>query len=230
VAECCRTIRTNLTFMTADMPMRSMLVTSPQPQEGKTTATLSLAISLAQSGKRILVIDTDLRRPRVHRAFGLPGTTGVTTVLVGASSLKDAVAATEVPGLSVLASGPIPPNPAELLHTSQFQRLLQDAMDAFDFVILDTPPLTAVTDAAIIATQVGGVLVVVHGARTTREVLRSSLRHLRDVGARLIGGVLNNVDPASRGYGAYYYYHNAGYYTANPREDDARPEAPAAEA
>jgi succinoglycan biosynthesis transport protein ExoP len=229
VAECCRTIRTNLTFMTADMPMRSMLVTSPQPQEGKTTVTLSLAISLAQSGKRILVIDTDLRRPRVHRAFGLPSSVGVTSVLVGASSLKDAVLTTDVPGLSVLTSGPVPPNPAELLHTSQFQRLLQDAMDAFDFVILDTPPLTAVTDAAIIATQVGGVLVVLHGARTTREVLRSSLRQLRDVGARLIGGVLNNVDPSTRGYGAYYY-HSAGYYAAHPDEDEAQAETPAAEA
>jgi Mrp family chromosome partitioning ATPase len=107
---------------------------------------------------------------------------------------------------------------------------LQDAVDAFDFVILDTPPLTAVTDAAIIATQVGGVLVVVHGERTTREVLRSSLRQLRDVGARLIGGVLNNVDPSSRGYGAYYYYHSAGYYSATPRDEESRSEAPAAEA
>lgn len=230
VAECCRTIRTNLNFMTTDVTTRSMLVTSPQPQEGKTTVTLSIAISLAQSGKRILVIDTDLRRPRVHRAFGLPGTTGVTSVLVGSMSFKDAVLSTEVPGLSIIASGPIPPNPAELLHTKQFQRLLQDAVDAFDFVLLDTPPLTAVTDAAIIATQVGGVLVVVHGERTTREVLRSSLRQLRDVGARLIGGVLNNVDPSSRGYGAYYYYHNAGYYSATPRDEESHPEAPAAEA
>jgi capsular exopolysaccharide synthesis family protein len=229
VAECCRTVRTNITFMSADRPQRALVVTSPSPREGKTTVTLSLAISLSQSGKRVLVVDTDLRRPRIHKALGAPQGRGVTTILVGEHSVAEAVQQTEVPGLDVLTSGPIPPNPSELLHTSQFGELIGELTSRYDCVLFDSPPLQAVTDAAVIAPQVDGTIVVVHGQRTTRDALSASLRQLRDVGAALTGCVVNSVDLAAHRYGYqygnYYYYHQGGYYGTDEKRD-----APAAEA
>jgi capsular exopolysaccharide synthesis family protein len=227
VAECCRTIRTNLMFMSADRPQRALVLTSASPREGKTTVTLSLAISLAQSGKRVLLVDTDLRKPRVHKALDRSNAKGVTTILVGAHTVKEAVQTTDIPGVDLLASGPIPPNPAELLHTAQFRDLVAELRTRYDMVLFDSPPLAAVTDAAIIAPQVDGVLIIIHGQKTTREAARSALRQLRDVSANVTGGILNDVDLSSRqyGYGSYYYYHHDGYYSAEAEEH-----APAAEA
>jgi succinoglycan biosynthesis transport protein ExoP len=233
VAECCRTIRTNITFMSADRPRKTIVVTSASPREGKTTVTISLAISLAQSGKRILVVDTDLRKPRIHRAFGKPLTRGVTTVLVGEHTAKEAIQDTGIPGLSLLASGPIPPNPSELLHTEQFRLLLADLAKNFDHVILDSPPLAAVTDAAILAPQVDGVILIIHTQRTTRDALRSALRQLRDVSGHLTGGVLNEVDLSTQryGYSSYYYYHSDNYSDSDDSDsDDERPSRPIAQA
>jgi succinoglycan biosynthesis transport protein ExoP len=229
VAECCRTIRTNLTFMSADRPQRAIVVTSASPREGKTTVVISLAISLAQGGKRVLLIDTDLRKPRVHKALNRSNAKGVTTVLVSEHTSKQAIQTTDIPGLDLLASGPIPPNPAELLHTPQFRDLVSELSRKYDHILFDSPPLAAVTDAAIISPQVDGVILVVHGQKTTRDALRSALRQLHDVNAHVTGGVLNDVDLSSRqhGYGSYYYYHNEGYYEANA--EDRQPEAPAAE-
>jgi capsular exopolysaccharide synthesis family protein len=214
VAECCRTIRTNITFMSADRPRKTLVVTSASPREGKTTVSISLAISLAQSGKRILIVDTDLRKPRIHRSFSKPLTRGVTTILVGEHSAKEAIQETEIPGLHMLASGPIPPNPSELLHTEPFKQLLAELGKSYDHVILDSPPLAVVTDAAIIAPQVDGTILIIHTQRTTRDALRSALRQLRDVRGHLIGGVLNEVDLSSQraGYSTYYYYRDDSYY------------------
>ncbi|MEY4575644.1 MAG: hypothetical protein RL701_347, partial [Pseudomonadota bacterium] len=221
VAECCRTIRTNITFMSADRPRKTLVVTSASPREGKTTVSISMAISLAQSGKRILIVDTDLRKPRIHRSFGKPLNRGVTTILVGEHTAKEAIQETGIPGLSLLASGPIPPNPSELLHTEQFKQLIADLAKQYDHVILDSPPLAAVTDAAVIAPQVDGTILVIHTQRTTREALRSALRQLRDVSGHLVGGVLNEVDLATHRYGhsSYYYYRNEGYYESDDGGD-----------
>jgi len=217
VAECCRTIRTNLAFMSTESPKQTMVVTSASPREGKTTVATSLAIALAQSGRKTLLVDTDLRRPRVHRIFGVGSQKGVTSILLGQSRLEEAVLPTDVPGLSVLPCGPIPPNPSELLHTTGFRDLLKTVAQTFDSVILDSPPLAAVTDAAIIAPQVDGVILVIQSRKTTRDALRSSLRQVADVHATLLGGVLNDVDLSARRYGYgryqyhYYYYHREGY-------------------
>lgn len=214
-AECCRTIRTNLTFMSADEPIRAMVVTSASPREGKTTVTANIAISLAQSGKRVLLVDTDLRRPRIHRAFGVSGARGVTSVIVGEARLTDVVSPTDIPNLFVLACGPIPPNPSELLHSQRFGELVREALEHYDRVIFDSPPLGAVTDAAVLAPQLDATLVVVKAHETTRDALASALRQLRDVGANVAGGVLNDLDPRRKGYGAgdyYYYYRREGYY------------------
>jgi capsular exopolysaccharide synthesis family protein len=217
-AECCRTIRTNLTFMSADNPIRAMVITSASPREGKTTVTTNIAISLAQSGKRVLMVDTDLRRPRIHRAFGVSGARGVTSVIVGEEDLMKVVVKTDIPNLDVLPCGPIPPNPSELLHSHRFRGLVEAALEHYDRVIFDSPPLGAVTDAAVLAPQLDAVLLVVKAHSTTRDALQSALRQLRDVGANIAGGVLNDVDPKRKGYGGgdyYYYYRREGYYYAN---------------
>lgn len=222
-AESCRTIRTNLTFMSANEPIRALVVTSANPREGKTTVTTNVAISLAQSGKRVLMVDTDLRRPRIHRAFGVSGARGVTSVIVGEEQLTDVVASTDIPNLDVLPCGPIPPNPSELLHSTRFSELVEVALEHYDRVVFDSPPLGAVTDAAVLAPQLDAALIVVKAEETTRDALASALRQLRDVGANVVGGVLNDVDPRRKGYGAgdyYYYYRREGYYHAHGDEDE----------
>ncbi|MBN8615198.1 MAG: polysaccharide biosynthesis tyrosine autokinase [Deltaproteobacteria bacterium] len=217
VAENLRTIRTNLSFMGADGGLRAFVITSASPREGKSTVAINLAITLAQSGKRILLVDTDLRRPRVHRAFGLTARRGVTTALVGEAKAMDVVLTTEVPGLDIVACGPIPPNPSELLHTDAFRHFVEAVRDKYDHVMFDSPPLGAVTDAAILAAQLDGVIVVVKSQSTTREALRVTARQLNDVGARVLGAVFNDVDLSHGRYGegTYYYYRREGYYTSD---------------
>ncbi len=220
-AECCRTIRTNLTFMSADEPLRTMVVTSASPREGKTTVTTNLAISLAQSGKRVLMVDTDLRRPRIHRAFGVSGVRGITSVIAGDEALENVVAETDVPNLHILPCGPIPPNPSELLHSQKFHDLVEVALKQYDRIVFDSPPLGAVTDAAVLAPQLDAALIVVKVDSTTRDALGSALRQLRDVGANVVGGVLNDVDPRRKGYSSeYYYYRREGYYYSEEERSD----------
>ena len=218
-AECARTIRTNLMFMSPDDPPRALLVTSPTPRDGKTTVATSIAISFAQSGRKVLLIDTDLRRPRLHKAFDVPSATGATSVIIGERSLSEATAETVVSGLDVLPCGPIPPNPSELLHGRGFHRLLAEALEAYDRVIFDSPPIGAVTDAAIIAPQVDGVVVVVKANRTTRDGLAATLRQLGGVGATVLGAVVNDVDIQSSTYGGYYQYYRYDYYGPEPSSD-----------
>lgn len=215
VAESARTLRTNLAFMSADEPIRSLVVTSPGPGEGKTTVAVSLAITLAQNGLKTLLVDSDLRRPRIHRVFGTAPGGGLTSVLVGEATLDAATTATVVPNLSIVASGPVPPNPAELLHSGRFSEFLKDASSKYDRVVFDSPPLGPVTDAAVIAPQVTGVLLVVKARQTHRNAVRGAMRQLRDVQANILGGVFNAVDLLSRRYGygmnGYYYRGDVQY-------------------
>jgi capsular exopolysaccharide synthesis family protein len=230
-AECIRTVRTNLTFMAAaESRSKVWVVTSSQPQEGKTTIASNLAASMAQSGKSVLLIDTDLRRPRVHSSFALSREHGVSTFLAGEATFDSAAQSSRVPGLDVMTSGPVPPNPAELLHGPAFARLVAAARERYDLVIFDSPPLGAVTDAAIIAPQVDGVIVVVRASQTTRDALRSTLRQLKDVHARVLGAVVNGfVFNADGYYGKGYYYRRYGEYYASDNEGEARPDSEAAE-
>lgn len=201
VAESCRAIRTNLLFMTPDKPFKTLLITSSGPREGKSTTAINLAIAMAQSGNRVLLVDTDMRRPRLHKAFGIPNEVGISSVVVGEAQLKDAVRPTEVPGLSLLPCGPIPPNPAELLHTKAFHELMRAAGERFDRIILDSPPVNAVADALVLATQVDGVMLVFHASKTARPLARKALRGLSGVQARIFGAVLNEIDRAGARYG-----------------------------
>jgi len=220
VAESCRAIRTNLLFMSPDKPIRTMVITSSGPQEGKSMSAISLGTSIAQSGKRVLLMDTDMRRPRLHRAFGVPNDVGVSSLVVGESTLDKAVKSTEVPNLFMLPCGPLPPNPAELLHTRAFAELLETVKGLYDLVLLDSPPVNAVTDAVVLATLVDGVVMVVKAGVTPRGLGRQALRALRDVKAKLFGTVLNGVDLRNPKYGSYFSaYLRYGYY--GEKKDEA---------
>lgn len=212
IAECTRAIRTNLLFMSPDKPFKRMLVTSSGPQEGKSTTVINLGVTMAQSGSRVLIIDTDMRRPRLHKAFGVPNDVGVSSLVVGEGKLDDAIKSTEVPGLFVLPCGPVPPNPAELLHTRAFSELLDQLGEKFDKVLLDSPPVGAVADAVVLATKVDGAVMVLKAGVTHREVAIRTVRALRDVKAPIFGAVLNDVDLERSKYGDYYYGYSYRYY------------------
>lgn len=234
-AEAARSIRTNLLFMAPDRPYRRLLVTSAAPSEGKTTVACFIATAMAQAGQRVVLIDCDLRRPRVHRVFGKTTELGVTTALIG-RPVDEVIQDTGVPNLSVITAGPIAPDPTELLHSDRFKVFLDDVSRRFDRVIIDSSPLIAVTDSAILSTLVDGTVVVVRAFKTTREVLRAALRGLYDVGTKPAGAVLNAVNFDRHEYRySYYYYRREGYYgddavpskkPAQKRAEEASPPPP----
>jgi capsular exopolysaccharide synthesis family protein len=212
IAECTRSVRTNLLFMSPDKPFRRLLVTSSGPQEGKSTTAINLSIAMAQSGSKVLLIDTDMRRPRLHKAFGVPNDVGVSSLVVGEGKIEDAIKSTEIPGMFLLPCGPIPPNPAELLHTRAFEELLTRLGERFDRIVLDSPPVGAVADAVVLATQTDGVVVVLRAGKTQRDMAARTVRALRDVKANIYGAVLNDVSLEKSRYGDYYYAYAYRYY------------------
>ena len=217
IAEASRTIRTNLLFMAPDHPFRALLITSASPSEGKTTVACCIAVAMAQADQRVVLIDCDLRRPRLHRIFRAKPELGLTTALLeedGLSSILDTVQPTQVPNLSIIPAGPIPPNPAELFHSERFRRLLEELQTKFDRVIIDSPPVVAVTDAAVLSTLVDGTILVVRAFKTPKDLARHALRALADVGANTAGTVLNSVNLNKTEYKNthYYYYRKEGYY------------------
>ncbi len=217
IAEASRAIRTNLMFMAPDNPYRTLLVTSAGPSEGKTTVACCIAVAMAQAGQSVLLIDCDLRRPRIHRIFKGGTDAGVTTILLE-GNFDEAVNETPVPNLSVITSGPVPPNPAELFHTDKFKQLLEEATKRFDRVILDSPPVAAVTDPTIVSTLVDGTVLVARAFSTRKELARHALRSVQDVGGKMAGAVLNAVDFSrlEYKYSHYYYYKRDGYYYGDP--------------
>ena len=220
IAEAARTIRTNLLFMAPDKPYRTLLVTSAGPSEGKTTVATCIAIVMAQAGQKVALIDCDLRRPRVHRVFRKTSEVGVTTALIE-DSIDDAVLDTDVPNLWVIPAGPIPPNPAELLHSEKFKAFLDDVKKRFDRVIIDSPPIVPVTDAAVLSTLVDGTVLVVRAFKTSKDLARHAVRALQDIGATKAGAVLNAVNFSRHEYKyRYYYYRREGY------EADSTPPPP----
>lgn len=219
-AECLRTIRTNLLFMSPDKPLKVILVTSSGPGEGKTTTAAALAATMAGGGSRVLLVDADMRRPRVHKVFGIPPAgAGLSSLILGEGTLDAAVVHTEVENLDVLPCGPVPPNPAELLHTEGFARLLEEMGRRYDRIVIDSPPAGVVADAVVIGTQVDGTLLVVKGGVTSRDAAERTTRALRNVNAPIFGAVLNDLDLEDQRYGQYYYYYRSGYY----RDEDGPP-------
>lgn len=229
IAEAARSIRTNLMFMNPDRPFRKLLVSSAAPAEGKTTVACSLAIAFAQGGQRVCIVDCDLRRPRLHRLFDRMGDMGVTNVLLGEATPQQVAKPTSIPNLWSVPAGPLPPNPADILHSERFRQFLDDLATRFDRVVVDSPPLAAVTDSAILSTIVDGTVFVVRGGKTSKHVSGQGVRVLRDVDAPVIGAVLNAVDLRQHEYAyyyRYYYYRSEEPKAAAPQTAPAPPAAP----
>ncbi len=220
VAECSRTVRTNILFMSPDKPARRILVTSAGPQEGKSTVAINLGVTMAQSGSKVVLVDTDMRRPRLHTSFGIKRGIGLTTAILGEAEIEQAIHPTEVPGLDLVPCGPIPPNPTELFHTERFRQLIDKLDGMYDRIIFDSPPVMMVADPLILSRFIEGVIVVIKGGHTSRDLIRRAVRQLQDVQARILGTVINDLDLEHREYG-YYYYRQYGYYYGEKERDSS---------
>ena len=204
-AEAYRTLRTNLQFSTVDHELQTLLVTSPNAVEGKTTTVCNLAVSFAQIGKKVLIIDGDLRRPRLHTYLGLSNTVGISNVLTQNLPVQEAMKESML-DIQVLTCGPTPPNPAELLNSNRLKELLNQLKQHFDIILIDTPPVGVVTDAAILSTLVDGTLMVVASHQTESDQAVRAMKLLQTVGAKVLGTVLTKVPADRKGYYGYQYY------------------------
>lgn len=216
LAEAYRQLRTSILLSTAGHPPKSLLITSSLPSEGKTTTATNTAISLAQTGAKVLIIDADMRRPRLHSVFNIANGDGLSTLLSSELKEEDVVRTIkldEASKLHMLTSGPIPPNPAELIGSAQMANLIKILNKHFTHVVIDSPPITSFTDGVLIASMVDGVILVVHSGKSSRQVVRRAKQSLMDVGAKIVGVVLNNVNLRSQDNYYYYqsYYHRDNY-------------------
>jgi succinoglycan biosynthesis transport protein ExoP len=218
LAESYRHLRTSVLLSTAGRAPKSLLITSSLPGEGKTTTAVNTAISLAQTGASVVIIDADMRRPRLQSIFDLRDRAGLSSILsnnYSEAEMLQLVLRDEATGLAVLTSGPIPPNPAELLGSDQMRRLVATLQAQFNHVVVDSPPVSSFTDGVLISTMVDGVLLVVHGGRSSRHIVSRSRQLLHDVGAKIFGVVLNNVNLQTNDYYYYQRYYSQSYYANN---------------
>lgn len=215
LAEAARGIRTNLMFMSVDQPYRTLLITSSGPGDGKTTVACAIAIAMAQAGQRVLLIDCDLRRPRLHRVFNRTNDVGLTSVTLDPTTLESVSLGSQVENLDLLPSGPMVPNPAEFLHSEAFAALLKRLRGSYDRIVMDSPPAAVVSDGAIMSTLVDGTVFVVRASKTHKETARKAIRSISGVSGRMAGAVLNAFDVRQTGYGKYYGYQYS-YYRADP--------------
>jgi non-specific protein-tyrosine kinase len=233
IAEAYRGLRTAIIFTNVDKPTRSILITSPGPGEGKSLTAANLGVVMAQAGHRVLIVDADLRRPRQHKIFDLTGNyLGLTNLLLKmlieqddravtestAELLEGAIHETQQPGLYLLTSGPLPPNPAELVGSEKMGRLLETLQAYFDMVIIDSPPCLAVTDAVVLSTRVDGVAMISNSGSTRRKQLQEAVARLNDVNANILGIILNRLTAKTGGY-YYYYYYSRNYYSTDTDGD-----------
>lgn len=204
IAEQYRTVRTNIQFSSLDREIKTIMITSSGPGEGKSTTAANLAVTFAQLEKKVLLVDADLRKPTVHHTFRVNNLFGFTTVLTKQRSLETAIVQTEEPYLYVLTSGPIPPNPAELLSSAWMKEFIEEAKEMFDYVIFDTPPVLAVTDPQILANQCDGTVMVVFSGQTDIESAKKAKELLQTAKGKLLGVVLNNKSVQKGDYYSYY--------------------------
>jgi protein-tyrosine kinase len=225
ISEAFRTLRTNIQFSSVDKQIKTMMLTSTGPSEGKSTITSNLAIVMAQSGKRTLLVDADMRKPTIHRTFRIVNREGLTNILANQAhlaSMEEAIvpsvideqnrllkyiSKTEIENLDVIPTGPIPPNPAELLGSKSMARFIKEVSGHYDVILFDTPPVIAVTDAQILASQLDGVLLVINSGKTNRDMAIKAKGLLDNVKANILGCVLNNREITGDNY--YYYYYGA---------------------
>ena len=209
ISEAYRTLRTNVQFTSVDSETKKIMITSAGPREGKSHTVANLAVSMAQAGKSVLVIDADMRNPTQHKLFGLTNTEGLSVALVQDKDFHLLIKETAVPGVQVLTGGPIPPNPAELVGSKRMKRLIEEVSLQYDVVLIDTPPIIAVTDGAIIAQIVDGVILVLASGEVNKDYALRAKEQLDKVGAKILGAVLNKADLKTSEYYYYYYYHGS---------------------
>jgi non-specific protein-tyrosine kinase len=202
VSEAYRTLRTNLSFSSLDEPIRSLVVTSPAPDEGKSTTVANLAVTMAQGGRSTILVDCDLRRPALHTLFGCRSEPGLTNLLLEEDG-QPALQQTEVEGLQLLPSGPLPPNPADLLGSQKIDKVIASLAEMADVVLFDAPPVIAVTDAAVLGAKVDGVLLVISAGKTRREHAQRAKEMLEKANVRIVGAALTNA-PKDSSIGGYY--------------------------
>jgi capsular exopolysaccharide synthesis family protein len=220
VSEAYRALRTSILLSAAGRPPKTVLITSGQPGEGKTTTVINTAISLAQLGSSVLIIDADLRLPSAHKGFSVKRTRGLSTFLSQDIPLDGMIQKLQIPNLYLLPCGPIPPNPAELISSEKMREMLEMLETRFDYILIDSPPLMYVTDPLILSTLVEGVILVVQGGKCTRDILRQSRQMLGSVSAKILGVVLNNVSTQHQKYYESAYYANYGSYTQRVPDDE----------
>jgi capsular exopolysaccharide synthesis family protein len=224
LSEAFRSIRTSILLSFSGKPPKTMVISSPNPAEGKTTTVTNTAIALCQTGARVIIIDADMRKPKIGKILGKENGVGLSNFLSGNTALELTIKKSEIPNLCYIPSGPIPPNPSELLGSNLFKNMIQALAERFDHMLIDSPPLLGFADSTILSTVADGVIVVVVGGKTPRETLLRTKELLLQVNARILGVVINRVDIRRGGYGSYYnrYYYYYG------KEKGRKKELPAA--
>ncbi|MEF2246810.1 MULTISPECIES: CpsD/CapB family tyrosine-protein kinase [unclassified Paenibacillus] len=208
VSESYRTLRTNLDFSSIDEKLQVLMVTSAGPGEGKSTTITNLAVTFAQSDRKVVLIDCDMRKPTTHHTFTLSNRRGASSVLSSQLNLEDVIQSTSIPNLDIITSGTIPPNPAEMIASNRMTAMLDELRQMYDIILVDTPPLLAVTDAQIAATKSDGVILVVDQGKVKKDAAARAVKNLELVKARILGVVLNNVKRNAKEQSYYYYYGN----------------------
>jgi len=208
ISEAFRTLRTNIKFSSLDKPIKTLIITSPIPEAGKSSVAINLTLTMAQDKNKVILIDADLRKPVIHKIFKQDNKTGLTNILVEDKKIKEVMRKmSDVdPNLYFIPSGPIPPNPSELLGSNRMKEVLKELQEQADFIIFDSPPVIAVTDALVLATQVDGVVIVLDFGEVTRDAAKQTKVLLEKVKANILGVVLNKIDMEKEGYNYYYYY------------------------
>lgn len=219
ISEAYRVLRTNIQYSSVDKPLKSIVVTSSKPMEGKTTTVVNLAVAFAQAGKRVLLIDADLRKPKIHGIFMMSNKTGLTNLIAAHDDYTKYIRLCEIPNLEILPCGTIPPNPSELLSSNSFLQFMHDMSDVYDIILLDAPPVGNITDAAIISAIVDGTILVVSSGHVEIEALKRSKELLSNVNANILGVVLNNLDKHA---GSNYYYYQYDYYDEDGNKKSKR--------
>jgi polysaccharide biosynthesis transport protein len=221
MAESYRALRTSLLLSNLGSPPKVIMVTSALPQEGKTTTSINCGVVLAQKGVRVLLIDADLRRPSIHKTLGMGPRSGLSNVLTGSSTLEQTITRSSIlPNLYILPAGTPPPNPAELLASTNMRDVLAQLREQYDHIVVDTPPSLSVTDAVVLSPRADAVMLVIRSAQTTKQALRRARDILTQVNAKVVGVLLNAVDLTSPDY--YYYYEYQSKYSGYYRDEEAK--------
>lgn len=210
VAEAYRTLRTNIQFSSFDSKIKTIVITSSGPAEGKTTTSCNLAIATAQAGKRTILLDCDMRNAKIHKVFEVSNQLGLSNLLIGETNFYEVVHKTDIENLYVLPSGTRPPNPAELLSSEKMKKFLESLKETYDYIIIDTPPIIMVTDAQILSQYSDGCLLLVASAEADKNAALRAKELLEKVNAKILGVVLNKLDTKRKGYYGYYYNYYYG--------------------